>query len=145
VIVDGERSLRACLVALIRLGGDGRAHSLDDNLPFARAGGIDSGLVVVVPRRHRGGRDEERYDGNRSLHGFDTSFSSSSKFTPPKSTVFGRVMWPASTTTSNVVVFPAGPLIVTRYLPGARSSRVGVERLSSFSVICCLLRSSTIL
>src|SRR2546430_5534517 len=42
-------------------------------------------------------------------------------------------------------VLSAGPLMVTRYLPAARTSRVGVERLSSFRAICCLLRSSTIL
>ncbi len=99
VVVDEDRTVGARSVVLLRIAADGRCHLLYDETPVACMRGIHPGVVVVVPRRERGSRAEER-DGahgkrTRQSHCLSTSFSSSSRFTPPRS-IFFEVSLPAS-------------------------------------------------
>src|SRR5207248_1579741 len=145
LIIDEDIAIRSCVLILLRISGDRRAHLLHHDLPLALADGDNARIVIVIPggERRGGNRQQCNSDQDLSLHCFVTSFSSSSRLTPPRSMAFGT-FWPASICTPNVV-FPFGPVSVMRYLPGARSMRVGVDFFSSLRSTGVLFFSFTIL
>src|SRR6202007_2699681 len=104
MIIVEDITICSFVVVFFGMRSDRRAHFLDHELPLPFFDSGDAGIVVVVPRRERGRRNRQQRnrENSVSLHCFVTSFSSSSRFTPPRSTAFGT-FWPASIWTSNVV------------------------------------------
>src|SRR5207237_651201 len=95
VVVDEDRAVCARSITLLAVAIDRARHLLHDRRPLTFFHSIEAGVVIVVPRGHRSAdREKERDNCDRDRpfahHGWFISFSSSSYFTPPRSTFFGR-------------------------------------------------------